>query len=87
MFCENFLSLIDCLITPKREGRVLGGFDAEIFLLTVSEVLEIVADESGLTLEAAKVLRTTVIEARMEQLELFCTDIGESCLEQKVSEL
>ena len=51
----------------------------------MSEVLEIVADESGLTLRA--VLRTTVVVARTELLELFCTDVGESCLEQQVKEL
>ena len=44
-FCENFLSLIDCLITPKREGREVGGFDEQIFLWIESRVLELVADE------------------------------------------
>ena len=44
-FWENFLSLIDCLIIPKREGRIMGDFGVEILLLTVSEVLEIVEDE------------------------------------------
>ena len=81
----SLLSLIDCLITPKREGRVLGGFDAEIFLL--SQVLEIVANESGLTLGASEVLRTTIVGARTELLQLFCTGIDESFLAQKVSEL
>ena len=46
-YFENFLSLIDCLITPKHEGRVMGGFGVGIFHLTVSEVLEIVEDELG----------------------------------------
>ena len=32
----------------------MGGFDVEIFLLTVSEVLEIVEDELGLTLEVLR---------------------------------
>ena len=40
MFRENFLSLIDGLITPKREGRVMGDLDVETFPLTESEVLE-----------------------------------------------
>ena len=53
----------------------------------MSEVLEIVADESGLTLEALGILRTTVVGARTELLELFCTDIDESFLGQKVTEL
>ena len=75
------------MITPKHEGRRLGGFDAEIVLLTVSEVLEIVAKESGLILEALEVLGATVVWARTELLELFCIDIDESFLEQKVSEL
>ena len=75
MFCENFLSLIDCLITPKREGRELGGFDEQIFLWTESRVLELVADESELTLREEEVLRTTVVVARTELSELFCTDV------------
>ena len=86
MFCENFLSLTDCLITPKREGRELGGFDEWIFLWTESRVLEIVADESGLTLRVGEVLRTTVVVARMELLELFCTDVIKFSLEQQESE-
>ena len=28
-FCEKFLSLIDCLITPKHEVQELGDFDVE----------------------------------------------------------
>ena len=78
---ENFLSLIDCLITPKREGRVMGGFGVEIFLLTVSEVLEIMGDELGLTLDVEITLRTTAVGARNEQWELFCTETGVSSLE------
>ena len=66
MSCENFLSLIDCLITPKREGREVGGFDEQIFLLIVSRDLELVADESELTLIEEEVLRTTVVVARTE---------------------
>ena len=31
-FAKMFLSPIDCLITPKREGREVGGFDEQIFL-------------------------------------------------------
>ena len=65
-FAKNFLSLIDCLITPKHEGRELGGFDEQIFLWTESRVLELVADESGLTLRVGEVLRTTVVVARTE---------------------
>ena len=65
-FCENFLSLIDCLITPKREGRELGGFDVQIFLWIESVVMELVADESELTLIEEEVLRTTVVVARTE---------------------
>ena len=41
---EHFLAMIDCLITPKVEGRVTGGFGIETFLLTVSEELERVED-------------------------------------------
>ena len=50
MFCENFLSLIDCLITPKREGRVMRDLDVETFPLTVSEILERAEDGSELIL-------------------------------------
>ena len=64
--CENFLSLIDCLITPKRLGREVGGFDEQIFILIVSRDLELVADESELTLIEEEVLRTTVVVARTE---------------------
>ena len=76
-FCEYFfLSLIDCLITPKREGREVGGFDEQIFLWIESRILELVADESELTLrEEEEVLRTTVVVARTELSELFCTDV------------
>ena len=65
-FAKNFLSLIDCLISLKREGRELGGFDERIFLWIESRVLELVADESGLTLRVEEVLRTTVVVARTE---------------------
>ena len=65
-FYKIFLSLIDCLITPKREGRELGGFDEQIFLWIELEALELVADESALTLKAAEVLRTSVVVARTE---------------------
>ena len=40
MFCKNFLSLTDCLITSKSEGRVIGDLDVGIFLLIVIEVLK-----------------------------------------------
>ena len=69
------MSLIDCLITPKREGREVGGFDEQIFLWIESRVLEVVADESELTLREKEVLRTTVVVARTELSELFCTDV------------
>ena len=84
-FVKIFLSLIDCLITPKREGREVGGFDEQIFLWIESGVLELVADESGLTLKV-EVLRTTVVVARTELLELFCTDVVGFFPEQQESE-
>ena len=60
------MSLIDCLITPKRKNGVMGGLGVGIFLLTVSEVLEIL-DELGLTLEVVVTLRTMAVGARKEQ--------------------
>ena len=66
-FAKTFLSLIDCLITPKREDRAVGDFDVEIFLLLVSEVLERVKDELELTLIAVESPRTTAAEAKEEQ--------------------
>ena len=65
-FANFVLSLLDCLITPKREGREVEGFDKQVFLWIQSRVLELVADESGLTLKEEEVLRTTVGVARTE---------------------
>ena len=66
MFCKNFLSLIDCLITPKHEGQLLGDFDVETFLLLVSVVLERVEDELELKLVVVVPLRTMVVGAKEE---------------------
>ena len=65
----------------------MGSLDVEIFPLIVSEVLERVEDELELTLIVVGSLRTTDIEAKEEQSELFCTETDVSWLEQKVSEL
>ena len=62
-FCEIFLSVIDCLITPKREDRVMGGLDVETFLLLVSVVLERADDELELKLVVVVPLRTMVVGA------------------------
>ena len=59
-----FFSLIDCLITPKREGRVVGDFDIETFLLLMSVVLERAEDELELKLVVVVPLRTMVIGAK-----------------------
>ena len=61
------------MIIPKSEGQEVGGFDEQIFLWIESRILELVAEESELTLTAEEVLRTTVVVARTELLELFCT--------------
>ena len=53
----------------------MGGFDEQVFLLIVSRDLGLVADESELTLIEEEVLRTTVVVARTELLELFCIDV------------
>ena len=66
MFFEIFLSLIDCLITPKPEGRVMGDLDVETFLLIVSVVLERVEDELELILIIVKPPRTRGIGAKEE---------------------
>ena len=66
MFCENFLSLIDYLITPKREERVMGDLDVETFLLIAPVVLERV-DKLELILIVETPLRTTDIKAKEEQ--------------------
>ena len=67
MFCENFLSLIACLITPKREGRVMGDLDVETSLLLVSVDLERAEDELELILTVVVPLRTTDTGAKEEQ--------------------
>ena len=67
MFCENFLSLIDCLITPKHEVPEMEYFDVQIFLLLVLVILESTEDKSGLILVVITPLRTKDIEAKEEQ--------------------
>ena len=74
------------MITPKREGQEVGGFDEQIFLWIETRVLELVADKSGLTLREEEVLRTTIVVARTELLELFCTDVVGFFPEQQESE-
>ena len=64
----------------------MGGFDEQIFLWIESRVLELVADELGLTLREEEVLRTTVVVARTELSELFCTDVVGFFPEQQESE-
>ena len=65
--CENFLSLIDCLIAPKCEVQGMGDLDVETFLLTVLVVLERVEDELELILVVVTSLRTKDIEAKEEK--------------------
>ena len=78
-FAKFFLSLIDCLITPKREKRVIGDLDvetfllivgdldAETFLLIVSIVLERAEDKLVLILIVVTPLRTTDVGAKLDQ--------------------
>ena len=63
------------LLTPKREGLVLGDFDVETSLLFVLVVFERAEDELELKLAAVVPLRTMVVGAKEELLELFCTEI------------
>ena len=67
MFCEIFLSLIDGLITPKREEQVMGELDVENILLIVSVVLETVEDKLELILTVVTPLRTMDVGAKVEQ--------------------
>ena len=64
MFYKNFLSLTDCVITPKREGSELGGFDVETFLLLVLIVLEKVEDKLELRQAVVVPLRTMLVAAK-----------------------
>ena len=66
-FCENFLSLIECLITPKHEVSEMGDFDIGIFLLLVLVILEGTEDNSELILVVVTPLRTKDVEAKEEQ--------------------
>ena len=66
MFCKNFLSLIDCFITPKREVPEMGDFDIGIFLLPVLVILESTEDEWRLILVVVIPLRTKDVEAKEE---------------------
>ena len=75
------------MIAPKREGRVIGDLDVEIFLLLVSVVLERADDELELILIVVIPLITTSVGAKEKQLELFYIEIDVSLLEQKVSKL
>ena len=68
MFCKNFLSLIDCLITPKCERRIMGDLDVETFLLLVLQVLERVEDDLELILIVVISLRIKNVEAKEEQI-------------------
>ena len=67
MFCENFLSLIDCLITPKNEVQGMGDLDVGTSLLFVLVILERAEDELELIPEVVAPLRTKDVEAKEEQ--------------------
>ena len=74
-FAKIFLSLIDCLITSKCEGQELGSFAVETLPLLVLVSLESMEVKSGLILVAVTPFRNKDVEAKEEQLELFCTEI------------
>ena len=67
MFCENLLSLIDCLKTPKHEVPEMGDFDVGICLLLVLVILEGMEDKSGLILVVVTPLRTKNTGVKEEQ--------------------
>ena len=77
--------LIDCLITPKSEGHVMGDVDAETFLLLVSDVLEIAEDEIELKVVVVVPLGAIFIGVKEELYKLFCTGIDVACSGQKES--
>ena len=68
-FAKFFVSLIDCLITPKCEERVMGDLDVETVPLVVSVpvILERAEDELELILVVVTPLRTKDVEAKEEQ--------------------
>ena len=79
--CAAVCSRNNCLITPKREGQELGGFDVETFPLLVFVSFESKAVESGLIQVAVTPLRTKDVEAKEEQLDYSAprlTDFGEN---------
>ena len=84
---QKLLSLIDCLITPKHEDRVMGDLDVETFLLTMSVVLERAEDKLELIPIVVTPLKTTDVGAKEEHYILICTEIDVSWLKQSVSEL
>ena len=70
------------MITPRRDGRVLGDFDVETFLDCVNS-LERVEDELELKQVVVEPLRTMFDAAKEVLQEPFCTEIGVSCSGQK----
>ena len=86
-FAKFFLSLIDCLITSKCEGQELGSFAVETLPLLVLVSLESMEVKSGLILVAVTPFRNKDVEAKEEQLELFCTEIDGFWWEYVVAEL
>ena len=85
MFCKNFLSLIDCLITPNSEVQELGDFDVQVesFCLLVLVSLESTKVESGLRLVVVTPLRTKDIEAKEKQIRSICIQIDGFWLEYR----
>ena len=66
---------------------MLGGFDAETFLLLKLIGLEQEEDQLELRQEVVGSLRTKLVVAKEGLSELFCTEIGISCSGHKESAL
>lgn len=74
-FCNVLRIFFNLWQTARREGQELGDSDVETFLLLVLVGVERVEVESALKQVVVIPPRTKVVEAKEEQLVLFCTEI------------
>lgn len=74
-FCNVLRNFFNLWQTARREGQELGDSDVETFLLLVLVGVERVEVESALKQVVVIPPRTKVVEAKEEQLVLFCTEI------------
>lgn len=74
-FCNVLRNFFNLWQIARREGQELGDSDVETFLLLVLVGVERVEVESALKQVVVIPPRTKVVEAKEEQLVLFCTEI------------